>query len=289
MRYTTVLPFNGARFWLMIFLYGIILARGTAARGEEIAEVHKTPGPRFLVMMAERAADYYQFRQDLSLTDEQMGSIRTILRNVRRGLIQQDALLVIEIGELDRLFHTPLLNEKGLLAKLAVVERLKKGETEGWVQGFEQLQSVLNKEQISTYAFLKGVPMPVMEFPRGEFERIARRAIKDHGELLLQQHEELGLSDEQVRRLDSLNQGYTREMAKQAAFIESSHLEVQDLLSEPVINFDTLRKQVLENEKLESTFFSTMVARLMEAQAVLTVEQVKRLALLRDPTGATGK
>jgi hypothetical protein len=236
-------------------------------------------------MMAERAADYYQFRQDLSLTDDQMASMRAILRSVRRGLIQQDALLVIETGEMDRLLHTPVLNEKELLAKRAVIERLKKGETEAWIQGFERLQAVLNKEQISTYAFLKGVPLPVMELPRGEFEQIARSAIEDHGELHLQQHEELGLSDEQVRRLDSFNQGYTREMVRQAALIEVGYLEVQDLLSEPVINFDSLRKQVLENEKLESTFFSTLIARLIEAQAILTAEQVKRLVLLRDPMG----
>jgi Spy/CpxP family protein refolding chaperone len=237
----------------------------------------KTPGHRFMVMVTERAVDYFQFRQDLSLTDDQMISIRGILRNTRRALIQQDAFLKLEMDVLGRLLLNPVFEEQLLINQLELVEDLIKNETKTCLQGLEELQAVLNKEQILTYAFIKGVPLPVMEFPRGEYEGMARKVMDRHGEFFLKKKKELELLDMQVQKLSSLNQQYLWEMVSRSTLFESGQFEVQDLVSEPVINFEALRKQVLENEKLKSVFFSTMVSYLTQTQKVLTPQQVNGL------------
>ena len=237
----------------------------------------KTPGHRFMVMVTERAVDYFQFRQDLSLADDQMISIREILRNIRRELIQQDSFLKIEMNVLGRLLLHPVFEEETLFDQLDLVEDLIKSETETWIQGLQELQAVLNKEQILTYAFIKGVPLPVMEFPRGEYEGIARKVMNMHGEFFLEKKKELELLDKQVRKLSFLNQHYIRKMVNRSTIIEAGKFEVQDLVSEPVINFEALRKQVLENEKLKSVFFSTRVSYLIQTQKLLTTQQINSL------------
>ena len=260
-----------------LVLFCGLMFENHAAQGENEGVFLKTPGHRYMVMITERAVDYFQFQQDLSLSDDQMISIRGILRNIRRDLIQQDSFLKMEINALGRLFLQPVFNEKTLFDQLEVVEDLIRSETETWVQGLEDLQGVLNKEQILTYAFIKGVPLPVMEFPRGEYERAARKVMNQHGTFFLENKKELALMEQQVLDLSILNQTFIRDMVNRATIIEAGQFEVQDLVSEPVINFEALRKQVMENGKLKGFFFSSMISYTIETQELLTTQQLNRL------------
>lgn len=260
----------------------IFLSQGTPGHGKDRDVLFQTPGPRQLVMITERAVDYFQFRQDLSLTDEQMLSLREILKLVRRDLIRQDSFLRIETDLLNDFFLGPIPDEKDLLEQLDVVEEMIKSQTEIWIQGFEELQAVLNQEQVLTYAFIKGVPPPVMEFSHGVLARIGRLIMEHHGVFYLERQKELGLMEKQVHRLDALNLRYLREMVGQASTIEAGQLEVQDFISEPAINFDLLRKKVLETQRGEFIFFSRIVAYLVKSQDLLTKQQLESLVQLWD-------
>ena len=267
---------------LGLFLCFTFFALVTAGHGKDYEDLFPTPGPRFLVMMTERAVDYFQFRQDLSLSDEQMLSIREILKLVRRDLIRQDSFLRIETDLLNDFFLGPILEEKKLLEQLDIVEEMIKSQTEIWIQGFEELQAVLNQEQVLTYAFIKGVPPPVMEFSHGVLERIGRLIMEHHGVFYLEKQKELSLMEKQVHRLDALNQRYLREMVGQATFIEAGQLEVQDFVSEPAINFESLRKKILETQRGKFIFFSRMVAYLVKSQDLLTKQQLNSFVQLWD-------
>ncbi len=264
---------NKRLFWLVLFCF--VMAYEKPAWGKKSEGFLQPPGHRFLVMITERATDFFQFRQDLSLSDKQMLSIREILQTIRREIIQQDAILKNEYEILWRGLLDPVLDKKSLVDQLAVAMDLVQSEVDVWIGGMEELQSVLNKEQMLTYAFIKGVPLPVMEFPQGEYERVARQAMRTHGERYLREKKSLGLREKQEKKLTSLIQQYHREMVSRATFIETGRIEIQDLVSEPVINFDALRKQILENQILRSSFFSAMISYLVKAQDQLTAQQVR--------------
>jgi DNA gyrase/topoisomerase IV subunit A len=119
---------------------------------------------------------------------------------------------------------------------------------------------------------------------RGWFSRWWDRwsAIGTRGErplisLMLRNREKLGLSDEQVRRMEQLRTDFEKESIRKEADLRVAEMDLETLLDAPNVEMGKAEAKVREIEKTRADLRIARIRAIEKAKALLTPDQRKKL------------
>ncbi len=101
--------------------------------------------------------------------------------------------------------------------------------------------------------------------------------------LMLDHRDELGLSPEQVSRLEKLRQDFARDSIRRDADIRVAELDLAALLEQPVLDMAKVEAKIRELAKLRADLRIERIRTIEQGRAVLTPEQRTKLQSLLGP------
>jgi Spy/CpxP family protein refolding chaperone len=109
--------------------------------------------------------------------------------------------------------------------------------------------------------------------------------------LMLQNADKLGLSDEQIKKLDEIRRRYSKDIIKQDAELKIAEIDFEALLRESEINLSEVKEALkkIGNTKTQIRYLRIMA--FVEARKILTDEQknsLKKLIEMRPVPGMRG-
>ncbi len=87
---------------------------------------------------------------------------------------------------------------------------------------------------------------------------------------------EIGLTDEQVKKIDGMATAHRKEMIKTEADLKIANMELQDLFDEAG-NEGAIRKKAAEVSKLQEKIYNSRIEHRLAVNKVLTAEQQKKM------------
>jgi Spy/CpxP family protein refolding chaperone len=94
--------------------------------------------------------------------------------------------------------------------------------------------------------------------------------------LMLNNRDYLGLSDEQVKKLEQLRDNFQRQSIRSDADVRIVELDIAALLDNPTVDVSKVEAKIHEAEKLRADLRIARVRVIEQAKAVLTTEQRKK-------------
>jgi hypothetical protein len=86
---------------------------------------------------------------------------------------------------------------------------------------------------------------------------------------------ELNLSQDQAKRLESIQQAYLRDTQVPRTELFSKRLELREFFTNPTVKIETIRSKYLEINELESRIEEKTIDYLLKVKGLLTQEQLK--------------
>ncbi|MBM4299884.1 MAG: periplasmic heavy metal sensor [Deltaproteobacteria bacterium] len=111
-------------------------------------------------------------------------------------------------------------------------------------------------------------------------ERFGRAGSREDRPLisqLLNNREALGLSAEQVRKLEQLRDGFQRQSIRNDADLRIVEIDIAALLEQEPVDLAKVEAKMREGEKLRTDLRIARVRAIEQARGLLTVEQKKKL------------
>jgi Spy/CpxP family protein refolding chaperone len=102
---------------------------------------------------------------------------------------------------------------------------------------------------------------------------------------MLRQKEALGLSAEQVRKLEQLRDGFQRQSVRVDAELKNIEMEITTLLENEPVEVAKVEAKIRESEKLRADIRIARIRAIEQAKAVLNAEQKKKLQELTAQVG----
>jgi hypothetical protein len=93
---------------------------------------------------------------------------------------------------------------------------------------------------------------------------------------MLRYKEYLGLSSDQVKKLEQLRDGFQRQSIRNEADLRIVELDIATLLDNPTVDVGKVETKIREAEKLRADLRIARVKAIEQAKAVLTAEQRKK-------------
>ena len=106
--------------------------------------------------------------------------------------------------------------------------------------------------------------------------------------LMLQNSDKLGLSDEQIKKLDNIKRKYSKDIIKQDAEMKIAEIDLGALLKESEINLSEVKEALKKVESTETQIRYLRIMAFVEARKILTDEQKNSLKKLMEMRGAPG-
>lgn len=106
--------------------------------------------------------------------------------------------------------------------------------------------------------------------------------------LALEHSQELGLSAEQVRKLEGLRAGFEKQAIRQSADIRIAELELSELLGAEPVDLSKVQAKLRQADSLRSELRMGRIRTLEEGKAELTAEQREQLKQRLSETGIGG-
>lgn len=97
---------------------------------------------------------------------------------------------------------------------------------------------------------------------------------------ILQHREELNLSDEQVRVLETLRSEFQKEAVKKHADLEVAEMELRGLEQREPVDLEAIEAKVRQIEALQTELRLSRIRTIVKGKEVLTPEQRKKLESL---------
>jgi Spy/CpxP family protein refolding chaperone len=97
--------------------------------------------------------------------------------------------------------------------------------------------------------------------------------------------DELGLSDEQVKKLKSIWSEYKKEVIRKKADIKVAEIELGEILGQDVIDFGKAKGKITQIGSLNQAIRLGHLGSIENAQKVLTAEQLTKLKTLKKKSG----
>jgi hypothetical protein len=102
--------------------------------------------------------------------------------------------------------------------------------------------------------------------------------------LMLRNREKLGLSDDQVRRMEQLRTEFEKESIRKEADLRVAEMDLETLLDAPNVDLAKVETKVREVEKIRADLRIARIRTIEKAKDLLTPEQRKKLQeILTDP------
>jgi hypothetical protein len=98
--------------------------------------------------------------------------------------------------------------------------------------------------------------------------------------IILNNRERLGLSADQMRKLEQLRDGFQRQSIRNDSELRIVELDISGLLDNEPVEMAKLESKVREAEKLRADLRLARIRAIEQAKALLTAEQRKKLAEL---------
>jgi Spy/CpxP family protein refolding chaperone len=100
--------------------------------------------------------------------------------------------------------------------------------------------------------------------------------------MMLHHRTDLGLSDEQVRRLEQLRGDFTRETIRREADLRIAEMDLAQLLAREPLDLPQAEAKIRETAQLRTDLRIARLKTIEQGKAVLTAEQRGKLASLLD-------
>jgi Spy/CpxP family protein refolding chaperone len=91
---------------------------------------------------------------------------------------------------------------------------------------------------------------------------------------------EIGLSDEQIKKIDAMATAHRKEMIKTEADLKIANMDLQDLFDEAG-NEGVVRKKAAEVSKLQEKMYNSRIEHRLAMNKVLTAEQQKKMKSMK--------
>ena len=106
--------------------------------------------------------------------------------------------------------------------------------------------------------------------------------------LMLRNADKLGLSDEQIKKLDNIKRKYSKDIIKQDAEMKIAEIDLGALLKESEINLSEVNEVLKKVESTETQIRYLRIMAFVEARKILTDEQKNSLKKLMEKRAAPG-
>lgn len=104
--------------------------------------------------------------------------------------------------------------------------------------------------------------------------------------LMLQNADKLGLSDEQIKKLDNIKRKYSKDIIKQDAEMKIAEIDLEAILKESEINLLEVKEALKKIESTETEIRYLRIMAFVEARKILTDEQKNSLKKLMEMRAA---
>jgi hypothetical protein len=103
--------------------------------------------------------------------------------------------------------------------------------------------------------------------------------------LMLRNREKLGLSDDQVRRMEQLRTDFEKESIRKEADLRVAEMDLEALLDAPNVEMGKAEAKVREIEKARADLRIARIRAIEKAKELLTPDQRKKLQEIDSPKG----
>ena len=126
----------------------------------------------------------------------------------------------------------------------------------------------------------------LQEWGERVWERFDRRGSRENQPAISQMlsyKDKLGLSEDQVRKLEQLRDGFQRQSIRNDADLRIVELDIEQLLESDPVDMDKLEAKMRESEKLRTDLRLARIRAIEQARGLLNLEQKKKFQDLGTP------
>lgn len=261
---------------LAVLLIGLICTPAAAQSPER----EFTPGPR-MIRAIEHIAGYYAHRgHSLGLTTEQREAMARIVQGMKTEMWMKEAVLVGMFQELEEKRRHGLLQDNEYRTANTLTGGIETDELNLFIETLASLRAVLTDEQ---RAKIQGTSRPPMEFrlQQGFNTKIGLMSLEGIGRIYTSYRDDLRLSDDQARAIQSLLEEARREVLRLGTEIDLSRVEADELVMRPDVDPEVIRAKMQKTGETEGVLFGKLFAVSDQIDAQLTPEQNKKFAELK--------
>jgi Spy/CpxP family protein refolding chaperone len=262
------------KFMLVVLMVGLMAAQVSA----QSPDMEFTPGPRMIRAIEQIAGSYVHL--GLGLTAQQKAAMAGLVQRIKTEMWMKEAVLVGMFQELEEKRRHGLLQDNEYRIANTLTGGIETDELNLFIETLAGLRAVLTADQ---QVKLRESWHPTMAFrvSQGFNTKIGLMSLDGIGRIYNAYRDDLRLTDAQARSIQSLLEAARREVLRVGTEIDLSRVEADELVMRPDVDPQVIRAKMQKTGETEGVLFNKLFETSDQLEALLTEEQRKKLAELK--------
>jgi Spy/CpxP family protein refolding chaperone len=254
---------------LMVWM-AVLTAAHVSAQSQDM---EFTPGPRMIRAIEQIAGSYVHL--GLGLTTQQKAAMAGLVQRIKTEMWMKEAVLVGMFQELEEKRRHGLLQDNEYRIANTLTGGIETDELNLFIETLAGLRAVLSADQ---QAKLRESWHPTMAFrvSQGFNTRIGLMSLDGIGRIYNAYRDDLRLTDDQAREIQSLLEAARREVLRLGTEIDLSRVEADELVMRPDVDPQSIRAKMQTTGETEGVLFNKLFETSDRIEALLTDEQRKK-------------
>lgn len=237
-----------------------------------------TPGPRMIRAIEQIAGSYVHL--GLGLTPQQKAAMAGLVQQIKTEMWMKEAVLVGMFQELEEKRRHGLLQDNEYRIANTLTGGIETDELNLFIETLAGLRAVLTADQQAKVRD-SWHPSMVFRVSQGFNTRIGLMSLDGIGRIYNAYRDDLRLTDAQAREIQSLLEATRREVLRVGTEIDLSRVEADELVMRPDVDPQVVRAKMQKTGETEGVLFNKLFETSDRIEALLTEEQRKKLADLK--------